>query len=162
MDIFRVLSKAKFDPTFICDTPSSIASDFWSWWVSRNLPARTRADNGWLVPGSGNDPVEISKLQVPGKNGWLSLLFILMIWRHSISTGDTTKWDLAVIDINWVTHRLIDSIWYRPSIEDIPTLKRWVLPLCACLLTVYLCIHYCISCRMYTMTGADEEGGHRK
>ena len=59
-----------------------------------------------------------------GKNGWLSLLFILMIWRRSISTGDTTEWDLAIININWVTYWLIDSIWYRPSVEDISTLKR--------------------------------------
>ena len=124
MVIFKALLKVKFDPTFICDAPSSIASNFQSWWVSLNLPTSTCANNGWLFPGAGNDAIEISKLQVPGKNGWLSLLFILMIWRHSISTGDTTEWDLAIININWVTCWLIDSIWYRPSVEDISTLKR--------------------------------------
>jgi len=31
---------------------------------------------------------------------------------------------MAVVDVNWVTCRLIDSIWYTPSIETILTLKR--------------------------------------
>jgi len=32
MDLFKILSKAKFDPTFTCNAPSSIASDLQSWW----------------------------------------------------------------------------------------------------------------------------------
>ena len=109
--------KAIFNPTFICYAPSSIASNFQSWWVSLNLPACTCANNGWLVPGTGNDAIEINKLQVPGKNGWLSLLFILMIWGCSISTGDTTEWDLAVIDVNWVTYWLIGTICTGPALR---------------------------------------------
>lgn len=124
MDICKALSKAKFDPTFTCDAPSNIASDFRSWWVTLNSPTRTCPDAGWLVPGAENDAIEITKLRVPGKNGWLSLLFALMVWRISIADGDTTEWEMAVVDVNWVTVRLIKSIWYTPSIEVIPTLKR--------------------------------------
>lgn len=92
--------------------------------MSLNSPTRTCADNGWPIPGTGDGAIEIDNLRVPGKNGWLSVLFALMIWRNKIGDGDTTEWNLAVADVSWVTLRLIAAIWYTPALEDIPTLKR--------------------------------------
>ena len=40
--------------------------------------------------------------------------------------GNTAEWDDAILDVNWVTLCLIKLIWYTPSIEVIPTLKRYV------------------------------------
>lgn len=37
-------------------------------------------------PGAGNDAVEINKLRVPGKHGWLSFLFAL---EKSVGDGDS-------------------------------------------------------------------------
>ena len=124
--IVQALAKAKFDSNFTCDPPVSIASDFRSWWVNLNSPTCSILDNGWISLGAEDGAIEVNKLHVSGKNGWLSLLFALMVWRKFVGDGDTAEWDETVFDINWVTLRLIKSIWYTPSIEVIPTLKRYV------------------------------------
>jgi hypothetical protein len=63
---------------------------------------------------------------MPGKNGWLGLLYALMVWRKWIDEGDITDWEAAVVDVLWVTHRLCESTYYNASTTIIPTLKRRV------------------------------------
>jgi hypothetical protein len=65
-------------------------------------------------------------LRVPGKNGWLGLLYALMVWREWVGDGDTTDWEAAVMDVGWVTRRLCESTYYNATAEVIPTLKRYV------------------------------------
>ena len=101
-------------------------SDFCSWWVNLNSPTCSILNNGWPSPGTEDGGIEINKLHVPGKNGCLSLLFVLMVWRKLVGDGNTAEWDDAILDVNWVTLCLIKLIWYTPSIEVIPTLKRYV------------------------------------
>jgi hypothetical protein len=104
-----------------------ISGKFWSWWTHLNAPIRSSTTNdGRLVPGPDGGEIAMETLRVPGKNGWLGLLYALMVWREWVGDGDTTDWEAAVMDVGWVTRRLCESTYYNATAEVIPTLKRYV------------------------------------
>jgi hypothetical protein len=85
----------------VCD----IARQFWSWWAHLNAPARSSTTpDGRFAPGVNGDKIAIETLRIPGKNGWLGLLYLLMVWRKTIADGDATDWEMVVADMAWVTH----------------------------------------------------------
>jgi hypothetical protein len=90
------------------------ADQFWKWWISLNEPARTRLSTGRLLPGAQGESIQMDHLRVPGKNGWLTILFSLLVWKEWLGNGNTNDWDAAVADVRWVTIQLCDSIYYDP------------------------------------------------
>ncbi|KIM81665.1 hypothetical protein PILCRDRAFT_8691 [Piloderma croceum F 1598] len=126
LELVHELAKAKFATDFRPSTvsPSRIAELWWSWWLLLNAPTRIASANGRLIPGADKGSIEISQLRAPGKNGWLGLLYSLMIWRESAGDGEIKDWEVAVSDVYWVTRRLCESSYYCPTAEVIPTLKR--------------------------------------
>ncbi|KIM71065.1 hypothetical protein PILCRDRAFT_17418 [Piloderma croceum F 1598] len=126
LELVHELAKAKFTTDFRPSTvsPSKIAELWWSWWSLLNAPTRIASANGRLIPGADKGSIEISQLRAPGKNGWLGLLYLLMIWRESAGDGEIKDWEAAVSDVYWVTRRLCESSYYCPTAEVIPTLKR--------------------------------------
>jgi hypothetical protein len=104
-----------------------IGEKFWSWWAHLNAPIRLCTTNdGRFVPGLDGGKIAMETLRMPGKNGWLGLLYMLMFWRKWVGEGDTTDWEMAVVDVEWVTRRLCESTYYNATAEVIPTLKRYV------------------------------------
>jgi hypothetical protein len=104
-----------------------IAEKFWSWWAHLNAPIRLcSTGDGRFVPGPDGGNIAIETLRVPGKNGWLGLLYALMVWRKWIDEGDIADWEAAVVDVLWVTRRLCESTYYNASTTIIPTFKRRV------------------------------------
>ena len=108
--IVQALAKAKFNSNFTCDPPVSIVSNFCSWWVNLNSPTHSILDNGSLSQGAEDGAIKVNKLHVLGKNGWLSMLFALMVWRKFVGNGDTAEWDETIFDINRVTLHLINLV----------------------------------------------------
>ena len=58
-----------------------------------------------------------------------------MLWREAIAEGDTDEWEIAVVDVEWVTGHLCEETFYNAATEDVTQLKRYVncLLLCHCL-----------------------------
>jgi hypothetical protein len=94
--------------------PDLFADEFWRWWISLNEPARTRSPTGRLPPIAQGESIQTDHLRAPGKNGWLSVLFSLLIWREWLGNGNTGDWDAAVADVRSVTIQLCNSIYYDP------------------------------------------------
>lgn len=103
---------------------SEMAKTFWIWWSSLNSPTRQSSPDNRLAPGADGEAIEEDKLRVPGKQGWLGLLYLLMIWRKRVGNGSTTDWDAAVADVYWVTRRLVDNQYFSDDASS--TLKRCV------------------------------------
>ena len=98
---------------------------FWTWWAHLNAPVRVpAADSHRLAPCSYGQNIAIDRLRVPGKNGWLCILYVLMIWREAIGEGDIDDWEMAVMDVGWVTGRLCEATFYNAATEDVTQLKR--------------------------------------
>lgn len=104
--------------------PDLFADEFWQWWISLNEPARTRSPTGRLHPIAQGESIQMDHLRAPGKNGWLSVLFSLLIWREWLGNGNTGDWDAAVADVRWVTIQLCDSIYYDPRAKAPVGAKR--------------------------------------
>jgi hypothetical protein len=101
------------------------AEKFWPWWAHLNAPVRLcSTSDGQFAPGPDGGNIAFETLHVPGKNGWLGLLYVLMVWRNWIGEGDIADWETTVVDVLWVTCRLCESIYYNASTTIIPTLKR--------------------------------------
>lgn len=102
-----------------------LAKLFWGWWSGLNAPARfcTTLD-GRFTPGAEGAKIAIENLRMPGKHGWLGILYFLSVWRESIGSGDMQDWSSAVADVDWVTRRLIEESYYNATKDVIPTLKR--------------------------------------
>ena len=47
-----------------------------------------------------------------------------MIWREVIGEGDIDDWEMAVMDVGWVTGHLCEVTFYNAATEDITQLKR--------------------------------------
>ena len=82
------------------------------------------ANSHRLAPCSYGQNIAIDRLRVPGKNGWLCILYVLMIWREAIGEGDIDDWEMAVMDVGWVTGRLCEATFYNAATEDVTRLKR--------------------------------------
>jgi hypothetical protein len=63
--------------------------------------------------------ITIKTLHVAGKNGWLSLLYVLMVWSKWIGERDVTDWEITVVDMEWVTCQLCKSTYYNVMAEVI-------------------------------------------
>lgn len=100
-----------------------MADIFWQWWVTLNAPARALT-NSRLTPGAEGADIAIETLRVPGKQGWLTVLYALSVWRTIIGDGDAEDWKKAVVDVEWVTRRLSELAYQGPN--DLP-LKRLVI-----------------------------------
>lgn len=92
--------------------PAVAAKCFWDWWSHLNAPTRISATNdNHLIPGPPDGPINEETLRAPGKNGFLSVLYLMMLWREWIGKGDITDWEMALADVGWVTRRLIDCVY---------------------------------------------------
>ena len=107
--------------------PDLCADAFWQWWTSLNEPARTRSSTGRLFPGAQGDIIQMDRLHAPGKNGWLSILFSLFVWREWLGDENMDDWDTAVADVRWVTIQLCKLIYYDPRVNLLISTKRYVL-----------------------------------
>jgi hypothetical protein len=105
--------------------PELFASAFWHWWMSLNAPARTSSSMGRLLPGAHGDTIQIGALRAPGKNGWLVILYALLVWREWIGDGKMDDWNAAVADVRWVTIQLCDSLYYNASAKVPSAAKRY-------------------------------------
>lgn len=94
--------------------PDAFAKIFWDWWTYLNAPARTCSSDGCLLPGAHGDSIQTDNLRAPGKNGWLMILYSLLVWREWIGGGKMEDWNAAIADVRWVTARLCDTIYYDP------------------------------------------------
>lgn len=83
-----------------------------------------------MVAFSPELAVQIDSLRAPGKNRWLTVLYLLMVWREWIGGGNTEYWDAAVADVRWVTIQLCDAIYYNPRAVLTGT-KRYVTVICS-------------------------------
>jgi len=73
--------------------PNLFASAFWHWWASLNAPARTSFIHGSSYPWSSWRCYSNWGLCVPGKNGWLVILYALLVWREWIGHGKVDDWN---------------------------------------------------------------------
>lgn len=79
--------------------------EFWAWWVSiqpkwRKIKAGTTVrviSGGW------------DALNVPGANGWPSIVAALFFWGHQLRStkAGLSSWNLAVDDVCWVLQQLV-------------------------------------------------------
>src|SRR5882724_5340869 len=105
--------------------PNLFASAFLCWWASLNAPAETSSSTGRLIPGAHGDAIQIEALHVPGKNGWLVILYALLVWREWIGHGKVDDWNAAVADVQWVMIQLCDSLYYNSSAKVPSGFKRY-------------------------------------
>jgi hypothetical protein len=91
--------------------PNLFADEFWQWWISLNEPTRTHLSTGRLLPIAQDESIQMDHLHAPGKNGWLSVIFSLLIWREWLGNGNMGDCDTAVADVHWVTIWLCDLIY---------------------------------------------------
>lgn len=125
-NVVVAFAKSKFANDFKTTPPHDLAGAFWTWWSYLNAPERLPSTGSHhLVPGSPGQHVSINRLRVPGKNGWLCIIFMLMLWRETIGKGETDEWERAVVDVEWVTGRLCEETFYNAATEDITQLKRY-------------------------------------
>lgn len=122
-------TKEKLEPTHKPDIIpiNEVVKQFWQWWSILNAPVRiSNREDGRLTPGEDGGDIAIDNLRVPGKNGFIGIMYTLRVWRGWIGDGDTGEWDAALQDVHWVARRLCEMTYYTPALEDIPTLKRYV------------------------------------
>lgn len=79
---------------------------FWKWWRSINPPWRTPSNDGRLIIGDWEEGKAWGPMLFkPGKNGVLSVMYSLDIWRRAIDSVQDRPakvigaWDIAVQDV---------------------------------------------------------------
>ncbi|KAJ7724196.1 hypothetical protein B0H16DRAFT_1247244, partial [Mycena metata] len=78
--------------------PEEFASAWEGWWKAINPEWRVAADGTLKQSGEG----EWSTMEVPGVNGFLSVLMCLRWWKEGGVNGD---WTACVADVTWVLER---------------------------------------------------------
>jgi hypothetical protein len=100
---------------------------FWHWWTQLNALARNSSPDGCLLPGTQGDNIQTDSLRAPSKNGWLMVLYSLLVWREWIGDGNVDNWNMAVADVHWVTIQLCNTIYYNPQATASTGTKRYVI-----------------------------------